>query len=138
MIKSQECDLRHRMQGANGLVSAKMDSRDSAVEVHSDQQKDFDMKVRAYDLSTATTLKLFVVGAVVVLALLCSLAVFGLQQDRNSREQMRLRQCTYLEGAMQTAQARIETPNESSNQKTSETDYLAYLKQELVMQSCVF
>ena len=100
------------------------------------------MKTTILDLNASTTLRLFVVGTVVIIAMLCSLAVFGVQQDRIAREQIRESQCSYLRGALQTAQRRIETPltgySESLTRyyEDSEANYLRYLQQQIASNSC--
>lgn len=100
------------------------------------------MKTSLTQVNAATTLRLFVVGAVVIIAMLCSLAVFGVQQDRIAREQIRESQCSYLQGALQTAQRRIAMPLTGYSEaltnyyETSEANYLQYLQQQIVSNSC--
>jgi len=100
------------------------------------------MKTTLLEVNTATTLRLFVVGAVVVIAMLCSLAVFGVQQDRIAREHSRENQCSYLRSALQTAQQRIATPLTGFSEalthyyETSEANYLNYLQQQISSNTC--
>jgi hypothetical protein len=100
------------------------------------------MKTSLTQVSSATTLRLFVVGAVVIIAMLCSLAVFGVQQDRMAREQIRESQCSYLQGALQTAKRRIATPLTGYSEvltnyyETSEANYLEYLQQQIASNFC--
>lgn len=100
------------------------------------------MKISAPGINAAVTLRLFVVGAVVIVAMLCSLAVFGMQQDRMAREHIRESQCSYLQGALQTAKQRIATPltgySEALTQyyETSEANYLNYLQQQIASNAC--
>ncbi len=98
--------------------------------------------MKSLDISSSTTLRLFVVGAVLIIARLCSLAVFGVQHDRMAPEQVRASQCSYLRGALQTAQHLISTPLTGYSEaltdyyQTSEANYLRYLQQQLSSNGC--
>ncbi len=100
------------------------------------------IRTMRFELNTATTLKLFAIGALVVIAVLCSLAVFGMQQDRLAREQLRSHQCGYLTGAVQTvrknesSQPTLTTDAPVSAGAASRVAYLNYLEQQLQMHAC--
>lgn len=100
------------------------------------------MKTSLPEVSAATTLRIFVVGAVVIIAMLCSLAVFGVQQDRLAREHIREGQCIYLQDALQIAKQRIATPLTGYSQaltsyyETSEANYLKYLQRQIASNAC--